>query len=960
MAGRVTGKATMNTVDWEKAIHRMELDMRSLRRYGRLTNAGLKQLNTTLQLQSILLAELAVKLRRTTRATKRQKRATDSLSRSTKRATGRNKGWWQSFGRVAIGFTIAYRAMNAFERGFWKLIEGFSYGIKKLDEFKVSIIQIAAALQNLSKEPPEKSFQMYMRFAEQSFLLMEKVAVKHLTTAADLQEAFAELALRGIVPAGEQQIEVMAQLVDKIFLATQGLQNLSGQIRTEVRALLEQTFSKGSVVARQARATIDNFMEKFDEISKMEDVQKKTEMFLTTLEPLLRGINASTEEVLKTHKAWFANLDMIFQKITRVGLSWMHTNILEYSQAISAALLDQKGLLSELGIQVAVKMADAWQVVFEGVLSILILLKEMYITLSAMGVDILAIAKGWVGVFKIIGTGLQQLRAGQKLLFKYLYPQFYYPGVALGWIKDEKKGMLGDLKDFHKTVVDTYDALLFDLGTLFVTPEERAKDIRKMMKKFEIEWVRFWESLKARGRDKDAETLKKRMVTEALRMKEATELARREASVYEKLISSKALSSTITWEEVKATLALGEATGKWLFSSKDAILKLATVTDKKKHLKGRVEQLNKAFKDLDTVIQDIFVDTFKRGEDSIYGLLMMEARLQMDTDVLNESRSLLNKTFKDITGLRAAQEAGADLLLTEEKMGNVLENIANIDRVLVFLDKLAASGRKGANAAYEQAENLRRLRAEMLAMQGVAEKLLLSDITLRRSKIEVEKEMLVLSQDFMLGATLGAKEFFEFIPTVAQRAHTEIKRVLTELNTGFSDFYYNMTIEGGNFLDNFKKMLENFLHSLSRAISNAMADQTSIWVKALVGSALGSIGSSTTTSTNYPTGGGPYDAPGPNTMGGTGGLPSNWNPESFIVVPKSSMGMSTRGLSGMKSSGKDNTPEVTIVNLLDSQEIVARGITKNKNVVLNPIIEDHGKRGITQRTFGGGRGRGGF
>jgi len=55
-----------------------------------------------------------------------------------------SKEWWNAFGKVALGFTIAYRAMNAFEQGLRSLLGTFKSGIDTIDDFRVAIAETAA------------------------------------------------------------------------------------------------------------------------------------------------------------------------------------------------------------------------------------------------------------------------------------------------------------------------------------------------------------------------------------------------------------------------------------------------------------------------------------------------------------------------------------------------------------------------------------------------------------------------------------------------------------------------------------------------------------------------------------------------------------------------------------------------------------------------------------------------
>jgi hypothetical protein len=61
----------------------------------------------------------------------------------TKEAQSATTEWWKRFGLVAVGFSIAYRAINAIEAGIQKLTETFWNGIKVMDEYREGTAEIA-------------------------------------------------------------------------------------------------------------------------------------------------------------------------------------------------------------------------------------------------------------------------------------------------------------------------------------------------------------------------------------------------------------------------------------------------------------------------------------------------------------------------------------------------------------------------------------------------------------------------------------------------------------------------------------------------------------------------------------------------------------------------------------------------------------------------------------------------
>jgi len=293
------------------------------------------------------------------------------------------KDWWKSFGQVAIGFTIAYRAMNAIEEVLKEMIGSFKKGLDAIDEFRVAIVETAASLQMLTEQPTIEGLEAYYAFAENVFRNLEIIAVKHLSTAEDLRSAYAKLATMGIVPQTEEQLEQMARLVDLILIQTRGLDK-QRQIRTELQAFVLGEMRQGAVMARMMSQRIANYKELIDVMEKETDVAAKTEMLFKGVDKVLSSVGSVSDAIMKTHTAWKATLEAIIDRIWRAGLLQMYEDILDAMKGIKAILLDQ-GRLTETGIKVAYAYNLAWEILKDtlgGIWSILVDINWLWDTMT--------------------------------------------------------------------------------------------------------------------------------------------------------------------------------------------------------------------------------------------------------------------------------------------------------------------------------------------------------------------------------------------------------------------------------------------------------------------------------------------------------------------------------------------------------------------------------------------------
>jgi len=286
--------------------------------------------------------------------------------------------WFKRFGEVAVGFTLAYRAMNAVQTAIERTLKTFVDGLVAIDEFRMGVISIAASLQMLTEVPSKKSLEAYLSFGETMFKKMEILAVRHFATGEQLQMAFTKMSTLGIVPQTTQQLESMAALVDRILMATKGL-DAGRQILTEVQAVIEGIQRPGAVVARELKSLVPHYKELIAAMQSESNIVKRTEMFLGGIAGPLDAVSSVSKEIMKTHQAWLASLKTAATIVLRSGLQEMYDDLLNIMRSMVNYLIDENGL-TEQGIQLAYLYHSSWK----GVLGVMIQIRDTGKTLSEL------------------------------------------------------------------------------------------------------------------------------------------------------------------------------------------------------------------------------------------------------------------------------------------------------------------------------------------------------------------------------------------------------------------------------------------------------------------------------------------------------------------------------------------------------------------------------------------------
>ena len=149
-------------------------------------------------------------------------------------------------------------------------IGGFTagYGVKKalgwIDEYKTDVMSVAVMLTDTMRGSGKeigKVFQQNTIHAEEFFKVLRIQSMKSMSTFEDLRSAYAIFTSKGLaLEATQQQAKVLADLVDRISLATRGM-NQNVQVPQELRAILQGTARPVDTVAKMFIERDANFQQ---------------------------------------------------------------------------------------------------------------------------------------------------------------------------------------------------------------------------------------------------------------------------------------------------------------------------------------------------------------------------------------------------------------------------------------------------------------------------------------------------------------------------------------------------------------------------------------------------------------------------------------------------------------------------------------------------------------------------
>ena len=181
--------------------------------------------------------------------------------------------WWQRFGAVAIGFTVAYRAMNAFENLLSHTSETIVQAIK--DSGELVSLQSKLAMFTVMASQGQIQFQRAFKASAGTVDALAEASITAVSSIQELSTALDEVYQHGVVLGGDM-MEKFASFVDFTILIAKTTGSTATQLRSEITGLMTGYERANNVLLR----SLINFRIISDEeIDALKKMTNSTEVF---------------------------------------------------------------------------------------------------------------------------------------------------------------------------------------------------------------------------------------------------------------------------------------------------------------------------------------------------------------------------------------------------------------------------------------------------------------------------------------------------------------------------------------------------------------------------------------------------------------------------------------------------------------------------------------------------------
>jgi len=204
------------------------------------------------------------------------------------------KGWWATFGRVAVGFTVAYRAMNALETGLRKYVDTTLDAIRESGEL-AGIQAKLAFWYKMHSESVISYSDAFSKAAVNTRALM-KANLTAISSLEELSTGLDEVAQSvGAVPA--KLIPALADVVDFTVMVAQTTGSTIRQVRQELQALMQGQVRTTNILIR----ALKNLRVLTDEdISNLKAMTNRAEIFEKVLMAISEHWSKVREQLIST------------------------------------------------------------------------------------------------------------------------------------------------------------------------------------------------------------------------------------------------------------------------------------------------------------------------------------------------------------------------------------------------------------------------------------------------------------------------------------------------------------------------------------------------------------------------------------------------------------------------------------------------------------------------------------
>jgi hypothetical protein len=388
-------------------------------------------------------------------------------------AAGRVKQFDRNFmemtGRIlasAPAFAVATAAIAGVYGAIRAGANEIKLGIKSVEDYKMNVIKMAAVMTNFSEKAKEGdiagAWADALPYSKRLVEDLEMIDAKSAASGENITNMVAKMANYGVVVDvnSEKQRTAVVALADAIQMLTGDQQNASQQFSQEIKSLMEGVAKAGSPLAsmlEQAGLNIKTFA------SEVRAGKKD----ISDLLPYLSGFTAASKELESTWTTVGSTLDTIHKRILRAGFMPVADDILKWAREIRDYYMEQNGQLTLQGKLLHNDIADGWDNIRLGAISVKAEIIRMAMLLDKIGGTMTFISSLPSAIPAAIGIDSSEARMQRLADLNIMFENRYA----------DNDRMLADLAQEYNRVEDRLNSRTIPTGGSSTAPPPKMANI---------------------------------------------------------------------------------------------------------------------------------------------------------------------------------------------------------------------------------------------------------------------------------------------------------------------------------------------------------------------------------------------------------------------------------------------------------------------------------------------------
>jgi hypothetical protein len=288
---------------------------------------------------------------------KRQISLWQRLKVSMSGAGGSYHTWWKRFGVIAVGFAVAYRAINAFERGVQTLTMTFARGLTILDDYTEGLAVISGMIALTYKS----SGNFSTRFIAAHNALAKtmehsiRLAPKYKLSMEEITAGYRELAQFGVIvnpEDAEKSLNTIAMIKEIALTSGSSMK----QVRQEIQALFQGQARVTDQFTRMIKITMPELYKQLQ--NQAITTNEKWKMLIDRVYDFREAQRKAIQTVSNQFLVLKNNIAVI--SMTALKSSGLWDKWVTSLSDINNKLFDLEGNLLPLGQHIKEVFADIW------------------------------------------------------------------------------------------------------------------------------------------------------------------------------------------------------------------------------------------------------------------------------------------------------------------------------------------------------------------------------------------------------------------------------------------------------------------------------------------------------------------------------------------------------------------------------------------------------------------------